>query len=130
MIYVSEKYQLGILIDYLDRQGFDYVREGMLYGISIDTIGYNGDSVYTFECKTKDFKRGIYQATRNLDFADHSYLVVWENRLSERLADRIKDEDIGLISVDNEANVIVEAPENSPNNFAREEAKKLITEHV
>ena len=126
MSYVSEKYQLGILVDHLEDEGFNYVREGMLYGIPIDIVGHKDSRLYMFECKTKDFKRGISQATRNLDFADRSYLVVWEDRMSDQLIRRVKTQGIGLISVDKEVSIIVEAPDNTPNEFARKEAKDLV----
>ena len=130
MSYISEKYQLGILLPYLRDQGFEYVTEGSMYGIPVDVIGYLSNEIYTFELKTKDFKRGLSQARRNTDYADYSYLVIWEHRLSKDIQDRTENQGIGLIAVDEDVTEVVEPSQNTPNTYAKEEAKKLVTNGV
>ena len=100
--YVPEKYQLGLLTDYLDSYGFDYVTEGRVFCYPIDILCARQKTTVAIEMKSGDLNRGVEQAWRNSDFVDFSYLAVWENRITESLLEAVSNKPIGLLAVDNE----------------------------
>ena len=99
--YIPEKYQLGLLTDYLNSHGFDYVTEGRVFCYPIDILCVRQKTTVAIEMKSGKLSRGVEQAQRNSDFVDFSYLAVWEDRINESLLEAVSDEPIGLLAVDN-----------------------------
>jgi hypothetical protein len=98
--YIPEKYQLGLLTDYLDTHGFDYVTEGRVFCYPIDILCALGETTVAIEMKSGKIDRGVEQAWRNSDFVDFSYLAVWEDRITDSLIESINEKPIGLLAVD------------------------------
>jgi len=98
--YIPEKYQLGVLTDYLDTHGFDYVTEGRVFCYPIDILCARDETTVAIEMKSGKISRGVEQAWRNSDFVDFSYLAVWEEQVTESLLETISDKPIGLFAVD------------------------------
>lgn len=97
--YIPEKYQLGILTDYLDTHGFDYTTEGRVFCYPIDLLCARRETTIAVEMKSAKVKRGIEQAWRNSDFVDFSYLAVWEERITDSLIKSVEDTPVGLFAV-------------------------------
>lgn len=97
--YIPEKYQLGILTDYLDTHGFKYVTEGRIFCYPIDLLCARGETTVAIEMKSGKVSRGIEQAWRNSDFVDFSYLAVWEERVTDSLIENISETPAGLFAV-------------------------------
>lgn len=125
MTYISEKYQLGILRPFLENEYDEYVTEAEIYSIPVDIVARNGDDLITIELKSRDHKRGIEQAVRNSDFADYSYLCVWEDQVTDHLLDRLDSLPIGLIAVDEEVTVIKQGRKLTPNKYAKNAAEAV-----
>ena len=104
--YIPEKYQLGLLTDYLNSHGFDYVTEGRVFCYPIDLLCARQETTVAIEMKSGKLSRGVEQAWRNSDFVDFSYLAVWEDRINESLLETVSDKPIGLLAVDNEVTQI------------------------
>jgi hypothetical protein len=104
--YVPEKYQLGLLTDYLKSHGFEYVTEGRVFCYPIDILCVRQETTVAIEMKSGKLSRGIEQAWRNSDFVDFSYLAVWEDRINESLLEAVSDKPIGLLAVDDEVKQI------------------------
>lgn len=104
--YWPEKYQLGILADYLRRNNFEFVTEGRIYNYPIDILGMRENVSIAIEMKAKNFGRGIEQAQRNNDFVDFSFLAVWEKSVSDDLVSRFEGEPIGLFSVSDDITTV------------------------
>ena len=104
--YVPEKYQLGLLTDYLKSHDFDYVTEGRVFCYPIDILCARLNTTVAIEMKSGKLSRGIEQAWRNSDFVDFSFLAVWENRINESLLESVSDKPIGLLAVDEEVKQI------------------------
>lgn len=100
--YVPEKYQLGLLTDYLNSHGFDYVTEGRVFCYPIDLLCARQETTVAIEMKSGQLSRGVEHAWRNSDFVDFSYLAVWEDRITESLLETVSDKPIGLLAVDDE----------------------------
>lgn len=98
--YVPEKYQLGIVADYLSQHDITFTTEGEVFCYPIDILGLKRDSTLAIELKSRNVERGIEQATRNADFVDYSFLSVWDTKITNDLTDRISNLSIGLIGVD------------------------------
>jgi len=98
--YIPEKYQLGILTDYLRSHRFDYVTEGRVFCYPIDLLCLRGETTVAIEMKSGNVDRGIEQAWRNSDFVDFSYLAVWSDQITDSILDEVSDTPVGLLSVD------------------------------
>jgi hypothetical protein len=129
-MYWPEKYQLGIVKEYLHEKGVDYTTEATLYSIPVDILGFDGNDTYAIELKTQDFGRGIRQAQRNTSFTDYSYMAVWEENISEKLLDRMEELDIGLLSVGVGVKCLSSPIQNQPNNHAREIVIERVSDNV
>lgn len=98
--YIPEKYQLGLLTDYLDSHGFDYVTEGRVFCYPIDILCARDETTVAIEMKSGKIDRGVEQAWRNSDFVDFSYLAVWKDRITDSLIESVEEKPIGLLAVD------------------------------
>lgn len=98
--YTPEKYQLGIVTDFLDSQDVIYITEGQVYCYPIDILAEHQGKTMAIELKSGDIARGVEQARRNADFVDHSFLSIWESDITDNLLDKVSDLSIGLIGVD------------------------------
>lgn len=107
--YIPEKYQLGILADYLHNEDIVFTTEARVFSYPIDILGIDGDETIAIEMKARNISRGIEQARRDADIVDHSYLAVWEHSISTELKVRFEELSIGLLSVDEEVKIISEA---------------------
>lgn len=119
MNYWTEKYQLGIITDFLRSKGMKYSTEVPMYSKRIDIIALQRDRVIAIEMKTRDFKRGISQAKRNTSLADYSYLSVWSEYVTEDLISRVDELDIGLFSISDNVQCLSSPRANNPNRHAR-----------
>lgn len=125
-MYEPEKYQLGIVIEYLRKNNIQFETEAILYSIPIDILAVDSGEVIAIELKTKDIKKGLTQAERNLEYADYSYLSVWKSNVSDRLIERLHETKIGLMGIEADVEVLSPADKNIPNEYAKANAKKLI----
>ena len=97
--YLPEKYQLGILTDYLNSHEFDYITEGRVFCYPIDLLCVRGKTTVAIEMKSGKVSRGIEQAWRNSDFVDFSYLAVWSEQITDSLLDDVSETPVGLLSI-------------------------------
>lgn len=111
--YVPEKYQLGLLTDYLNSHGFDYVTEGRIFCYPIDLLCARKETTVAIEMKAGKLSRGVEQAWRNSDFVDFSYLAVWEEQINESLLEAVSDKPVGLLAIDDEVEQI-SSPSKTP----------------
>lgn len=128
--YVSEKYQLGSITKFLDKNGIDYIFEGFLYGIPIDILCVQRDKTIAIELKSRNFRKGIYQAKRNASFVDYSFLSVWEKNVTERLVNRVKSLPIGLLAVDTKVKCLSSPSQNEPNPYVKNKIIKMVKNEV
>lgn len=128
MKYISEKYLYMMFQHYLESEPVDYWAEVSVYSIPIDVLAIESGDVLTYEFKTKDFKRGLAQANRNLAFSDYSHLIVWNSRVTDALIERVDETPIGLISVGDD--IVQESPpqRNNPNHHAKQHAISQVIE--
>lgn len=98
--YVPEKYQLGIVTDFLESHDIAYTTEGEVFCYPLDVVAVKRETTIAIELKSRNVGKGIEQALRNSDFVDYSYLSVWEEKVTEDLVNRVDELDIGLIGVD------------------------------
>ncbi|WP_092700599.1 hypothetical protein [Halovenus aranensis] len=110
--YTPEKYQLGIVADYLKNNQVTYTTEGEIFCYPIDILGVKRGTTIAIELKSRDIKRGVEQAQRNSDFVDYSFLSIWNDRVSDELISEIEDLNIGLIGIEEDVTVY-SGPENS-----------------
>lgn len=103
--YTPEKYQLGIVMDFLDSQDVTYITEGQVYCYPIDILAEHRGKTMAIELKSGDIARGIEQARRNADFVDHSFLSIWESDVTDELLEEVSDLPIGLIGVDTDVQI-------------------------
>ncbi|OIB58043.1 hypothetical protein BBD46_10270 [Natrialba sp. SSL1] len=129
-MYWPEKYQLGIVAEYLEKEGFEFMTESRLYSIPIDILGTNGKETVSVELKTKDFKRGIQQAERNQTLVNYSYLSVWEEYATEDLVSRIEQCDIGLLSVSDQVKCLSTPNKNETSDHATSRINEYILRDV
>lgn len=130
MSYLDEKYQLGILTDYLESSHFIYKTEVEMYSIPIDVVAEKSDEIYSIELKTKDFKRGIAQAQRNTQYSNYSYLSVWDSMLTENLIKRVDKLDIGLLSIDNSVECVSDPARVEPNEYAKSKIRRKLDNEI
>lgn len=97
--FIPEKYQLGILTDFLDTNGFEFTSEGRIFCYPIDILCARGETTVAIEMKSSNVGRGVEQAWRNTDFVDFSYLAVWEERVNDSLIERVEDTPVGLFAI-------------------------------
>lgn len=128
--YIPEKYQLGILTDYLERHKMEYVTEGRIFSSPIDILAARGETTIAIEMKSKNLGRGIEQAHRDASFVDFAFLAVWDHRVSDSLLDRVSDLPIGVMEVGEEVEVIAH-PEKLPQQlYKKKNVLEMIHEHV
>ncbi|QOS10420.1 uncharacterized protein HfgLR_01335 [Haloferax gibbonsii] len=128
--YVPEKYQLGLLTDYLNSHGFEYVTEGRVFCYPIDILCARQETTVAIEMKSGKLSRGIEQAWRNSDFVDFSYLAVWEDRINESLLEAVSDKPIGLFAVDDEVKQISSPSKTTVQLCSRDAIFSTIRENV
>lgn len=104
--YVPEKYQLGIVTDFLSELGIDYATEQSIFNYPIDVLCANSEETMAIELKSRNIGKGIDQALRNADYVDFSFLAVWEEDVSETLIERVSDLPIGLLAVGESINIV------------------------
>ncbi|SDM50600.1 hypothetical protein SAMN04487949_1891 [Halogranum gelatinilyticum] len=129
-MYWSEKYQLGIVADYLREEGYQFATEARLYSIPIDIVALQGNTTVAVELKSRDFKRGINQAERNTSVVDFSYLSVWEENITDDLVSRIDDSPIGLLSVGTHVKCLSPPVRNDPSTHAKSRVQEYVRNHV
>jgi len=128
--YIPEKYQLGILTDYLETHGFDYVTEGRVFCYPIDILCVRGETTVAIEMKSEKISRGIEQAWRNSDFVDFSFLAVWEEQISDSLLEEVSNKPIGLLAVGEDIEQ-VSSPSKTPKQLCSHgEVISTVLEHV
>lgn len=97
--FIPEKYQLGILTDYLQTHDFEYTTEGRIFCYPIDIICARSETTVAIEMKADNVSRGIEQAWRNSDFVDFSFLAVWEERVTDSLIESVENTPVGLLAI-------------------------------
>lgn len=107
--YIPEKYQLGIVADYLRERGMTYTTEAQVFHYPIDILAVDDKQTVAIELKSRNVSRGIEQALRDADLVERSYLAVWDNRVTEQLIDDINEQPIGLLGVDEDVTMYSEA---------------------
>ncbi|ELK55159.1 hypothetical protein D320_06103, partial [Haloferax sp. BAB-2207] len=128
--YVPEKYQLGIIADYLQEQNIEFGTEQRIFCYPIDIVGVRNGETYAIEMKSGDLSRGLEQAHRDASFVDYSYLSVWDDRVSESLVEQAENLPIGLMSVGERVEILVEAEKSTQQLCSRENVIKLINGDV
>ncbi|CQH55203.1 uncharacterized protein HHUB_2198 [Halobacterium hubeiense] len=116
--YVPEKYQLGIVVDFLETLGIDHATEQSIFSYPIDVLCANGDETIAIELKSRNVGKGIQQALRNSDYVDFSFLAVWEKDVTDRLLERVSDLPIGLLAVGADVE-IVSSPDKTAQQLCR-----------
>jgi hypothetical protein len=129
-MYWPEKYQLGIVAEYLEEEGFEFITESRLYSVPVDILATDGEETVSIELKTKDFKRGIQQAKRNQTLVDYSYLSFWEEYVTEDLVNRADRCDIGLLSVGNHVKCLSTPAKNETSDHATSRINESILRDV
>lgn len=124
--YVPEKYQLGIVTDYLDRHDISYATEGEIFCYPIDIVAAKHDTTLSIELKSRNVGKGIEQACRNADYVDYSFLSVWDSDITDTLIDRVTELDIGLIGVDETVRIYSPPSKNSQQLCKRSSVFELI----
>lgn len=119
MTYWTEKYQLGIVTDFLREKGIEYATEVPIYSKRIDVIGLQRNQILAIELKSQDFKQGIQQAERNSKLVDYSFLCVWSEGVTEHLIERVDKLDIGLFAVNNQVKCLSPPANNEPSPNAK-----------
>lgn len=104
--YVPEKYQLGIITDFLDSLGINHSTEEPLFSYPIDILCENDGETIAIEMKSRNVGKGIQQALRNSDYVDFSFLAIWEKDLTEGILDRVSELPIGLLVVDESVRIV------------------------
>lgn len=128
--YIPEKYQLGILNEYLENRGVQYVTEGKVLSYPIDILGVDGTDTIAIEMKSRNLGRGIDQAARDADLVDHSYLAVWDHSVSDTLQNRVEERDIGLMSIGESVSIISEPSVRSQQLLPKDEIVGIVKSDV
>jgi hypothetical protein len=97
--YTPEKYQLGIVTEYLSKHDITYTTEGEVFCYPIDILAVKRGSTIAIELKSRNVGSGIEQAQRNTDYVDYSFLSLWDDDITESVLKRVCDLDIGLLGV-------------------------------
>jgi hypothetical protein len=118
--YVPEKYQLGIVVDFLDTVGISHRTEQSIFSYPIDVLCVNDRETIAIELKSRNVGKGIQQALRNSDYVDFSFLAVWKKDVTEALLERVSDLPIGLLAVDEDVE-IASSPEKTSQQLCRQE---------
>lgn len=103
--YIPEKYQLGIVAEYLRAEGLCYTTEAQVFHYPIDILAVDGDQTVAIELKSRNISRGIEQALRDADVVDRSYLSVWEEQVTKKLINIVDQHPIGLMGIDSEVTI-------------------------
>lgn len=114
--YWPEKYQLGIVSDFLTKRGIQHKTEFLVDYAPIDVVGYDSGETYAIELKTKNIKKGIRQALRNRTFVEYSYLAIWAENITEETFQKCSNKPIGLLSIGSEVEVLTEPQKANPAN--------------
>lgn len=97
--YIPEKYQLGIVTEYLAKHDITYTTEGEIFCYPIDILAVKRGSTIAIELKSRNVGTGIEQAQRNTDYVDYSFLSLWDDDVTEGVLKRVRDLNIGLLGV-------------------------------
>ena len=116
--YVPEKYQLGIVTDFLRSAGIEYATEQSVFSYPIDVLCINEDETIAIELKSRNVGKGIKQTLRDSDYVDYAFLAVWAEDASESLVERVFDLPIGLMAV-GESVEILSTPEKTAQQLCR-----------
>ncbi|WP_440009173.1 hypothetical protein [Halomicrococcus sp. SG-WS-1] len=128
--YVPEKYQLGILADYLRNEGYEYATEKRVFSYPIDILAIKDEETVAIEMKSKNVGRGVEQAHRDASLVDHAYLAVWDEQISDSLIESVEELPIGLISVGERAEIVVESGDNPQQLCEKENIIELVINDV
>lgn len=129
-MYISEKYQLGMVAEFLREKEIEYITEGVLYSVPIDILGLQNGEVVSIELKSRDIKDGLAQAKRNMMFSDRVYVSVWEDQLSSNRVEDLEKSPIGMIAVEDDVSIVSEAKPINPNQFAKDVAVNVIRDGI
>ena len=128
--YVPEKYQLGIVTDFLDAHEIEYTTEAEVFCYPLDLVAVKRETTIAIELKSRNVSRGVEQALRNSDYVDYSYLSVWEQKITDDLVDQFDDLPIGLIGVDQGVRVYSGPAKTSQQLCKRESIFQLVDSDV
>ncbi|WP_226041312.1 hypothetical protein [Natrinema sp. DC36] len=128
--YIPEKYQLGILTDYLTTHDLEYTTEGRVFCYPIDILCARRETTVAIEMKSDKVSRGIEQAWRNTDFVDFSYLAVWEERVTDSLVERVEETPVGLFSISENVNQVCAPQKTGEQLCSRDIVFNLIEDNV
>ncbi len=128
--YAPEKYQLGIITDFLEELGIRYATEQSIFSYPIDVLCVNGDETMAIELKSRNIGKGIDQALRNSDYVDFSFLAVWAEDVSASLVDRVSDLPIGLMAVDESVNIKSDPDKSGKQLYPNKKVIKLVDGNV
>lgn len=124
--YVPEKYQLGVVVDWLIRNDIVYTTEGVVFSHPIDVLGTKYGSTVAVELKSRNIGKGIEQARRNCDYVDFSYLSVWEEDVTPTLVDRVEETPVGLLGIADEISLHSPATQTDKELCSRETIRETI----
>jgi len=128
--FIPEKYQLGILTDYLRSHGFQYTTEGRVFCYPIDILCARRETTVAIEMKADNVSRGIEQAWRNSDFVDFSYLAVWEDRVTDSLIESVNETPVGLFVISDDVTQICAPRKTGEQLCSRDMVFSSIEDHV
>ena len=128
--YVPEKYQLGILTDFLDKTGAEYESEVKIVSYPIDIVALRGESIITIEMKSRNVSRGIEQARRNSDFVDFSFLALWESDITDGILERAHELPIGLLAVGESVKIVSFPTKTEKQLYPRSDVLRIVNENV
>jgi len=128
--YWSEKYQLGILTEFLKQKGIQYSTEATIYSLRVDLVGVQRDRTLAIEMKSKDFQRGIKQAERNQSFVDYSFLSMWEENIPQDAVSQLENSNIGLLSINSNVQCLSSPSICNSSDHAKDRVKQQVIEDV
>ena len=128
--YVPEKYQLGIIAEFLSQQDIPFITEGRVFCYPIDVLALQNGSTISIEMKSKNVGRGIEQAHRNTDFVDYSFLSVWDEDISDELLEQVSELPIGLMGIGDSVEIYSLPTQTGQQLCSSERVVELIESHV
>lgn len=128
--YIPEKYQLGIIAEHLRENNIEFVTEERVFCYPIDIVGVRNDETFAVEMKSGDISRGLEQAHRDASFVDYSYLAVWDECVNESVINQAENLPIGLMSVGQSVEILVEAVKSAQQLCSRESVIKSINGEI
>lgn len=128
--YVPEKYQLGIIADFLKQHNIKFITEGQVFCYPIDILCTKGETTIAIEMKSKNVSRGIEQARRDADFVDYAFLAVWDHQITDELIQSVEDLPIGLMSVGERVNVVSGPSKTAQQLYRSDDIVELVNQDV